>query len=126
MEIKITILQEGKQAISREFTSLSEASAYLVSISPEQEADTVGEKAEEVTVGGTAPTAYPFTNEQRFEIGETVIFHQLTGEFAGEHIIEEEREEEVGHSYRTNRSRGVFVHAHWFSILLEPTVEETA
>lgn len=123
MEIKIIILQDQKQTISREFTSPADALAYLQSVTP---ADEVKDESlsdpthEDPNLAEGTPSA--FTNDQRFEIGQHVMFHQLVGEYSGEHIIEEEQEAEVGYKYRTDHSDGVFIHAHWFAPVAEESV----
>ena len=121
MEIKITIAQEGKQAISREFTNPQDALDYLESITPVDdgapEAPAVESVGDDLSAPGTggAGEDTAFTNDQRFNVGDHVVFHQHVGEYAGEHVIEEERAQEIGFSYRTDRSGDTFIHAHWFA-----------
>lgn len=66
---------------------------------------------------GDKPEGSPFSNLQRFEVGQKVDFFITNPEdkYAGEHTVIEERAEEVGHSYKTDKSGETFIHAHWFA-----------
>lgn len=127
MEIKITIQQDQKQAITRDFASASDAMDYLegmvenddiaVEESENEAAQEEGKVGQDFTAPAEAePSGTDFTNEQRFEVGQRVVFYSVAPEdvYAGEHTIVEEREEAIGHSYRTDRSGDTFIHAHWF------------
>lgn len=116
MEIKITYIPNQGQAVTRDFTDPETARKYLDSM-VEKHGPVEGVELEEGPVEETGPAHEPgkdFTNEQRFEVGQHVMFHQLVGPYSGEHVIIEEREEEIGHSYRTDQSGETFIHAHWF------------
>jgi len=114
MEIKITIIQDQKPSVTRDFAFASDAIEYLSGIVPaESEAKIVEDEK-------VSDESKDFTNDQEFDIGQRVEFFSTEDpQFNGVHVIEEERQEEVGHSYRTDRSGDGFIHAHWFKPVRE-------
>ncbi len=128
IEIKITIQQDQKQTISTDFTNPQDALNYLQSLVPAVEETTEELPTEDEIVDTEEELSDPlpegekntdFTNEQRFDPGQHIMFHQHVGQYSGEHVVIEERAEAVGYSYRTDKSGDTFIHAHWFKPVTE-------
>lgn len=58
-----------------------------------------------------------FSNLQKFKVGQQVRFYieNPDDRYAGVHVVQEIRKEEVGHTIRTDRSGNQFIHVHWFA-----------